>query len=154
MVDDTLDPRTVESMKKFSEYSDASNKNMVQLRDQMREFNKTMNLAHVRTKDLRESLRQMQNLEAVDGVSKTLQQSKDKQLPLQQEKVDSPAKREAAVSAMTQNVTIQTLKIDVSGVTDRSDKKALAKDISELVAKELRTKMGGAFKNSGVNRGV
>ena len=49
------------------------------------------------------------------------------------------------------NVTVN-LRIDVSGVTDRSDKRALAKEISEMVTKEVRSKLGGSLTQSGFNR--
>ena len=49
------------------------------------------------------------------------------------------------------NVTVN-LKIDVSGVTDKTDKQKLAKEISTMVTKELRSKMGGSLTQSGFNR--
>ena len=68
MVDENIDPRTVDSVKKFSEYSEAAHKNMEGLRKQIREFNKVMNVSHTRTRDLRESLRQMQSIEPMRNV--------------------------------------------------------------------------------------
>ena len=49
------------------------------------------------------------------------------------------------------NVTVN-LRIDVSGVTDKSDKRQLAKEISTMVMKEMRSKMGGPLNTSGFNR--
>jgi hypothetical protein len=44
------------------------------------------------------------------------------------------------------------LRIDVSGVTDKSDKRQLAREISTMVMKEMRSKMGGPLNTSGFNR--
>jgi hypothetical protein len=49
------------------------------------------------------------------------------------------------------NVTVN-LKIDVSGVTDKTDKRALAKEISAMVTKELKSKIGGSLTQSGFSR--
>ena len=49
------------------------------------------------------------------------------------------------------NVTVN-LKIDVSGVTDKTDKRTLAKEISAMVSKELKSKIGGSLAQSGFNR--
>ena len=49
------------------------------------------------------------------------------------------------------NITVN-LNIDVSGVTDKTDKRALAREIGAMVTKELRTKMGGSLTQSGFNR--
>ena len=57
----------------------------------------------------------------------------------------------ATQAASSPDVTVN-LRIDVSGVTDKTDKKALAKEISNMVTKELRSKMGGSLTQSGFNR--
>ena len=49
------------------------------------------------------------------------------------------------------NVTVN-LRIDVSGVTDKTDKRQLAKEISAMVMKEVRAKMGGPLNTSGFSR--
>ena len=49
------------------------------------------------------------------------------------------------------NVTVN-LKIDVSGVTDKTDKRTLAKEISAMVTKELKSKIGGSLAQSGFSR--
>jgi hypothetical protein len=154
MVDENIDPRTVDSVKKFSEYSEAAHKNMEGLRKQIREFNKVMNVSHTRTRDLRESLRQMQNIEPMRNVQSALEESRMEAMrPSQQPDPVAPT-RPATPTDTNHNVNISTLKIDVSGVTDRSDKQKLAKELSAMVSKELRTKMGGSRQNSGMNRGI
>lgn len=62
-------------------------------------------------------------------------------------------RREEAKS-MTSTVNIQTLRIDVSGVTDKTDKRRLAEDISKMVSTELKRKMGGPMSNTGYDRGA
>ena len=54
----------------------------------------------------------------------------------------------------TNKVDIGTIRIDVSGVTDKTDKQKLAEDISARVTKSLQSKMGGPLSTGGYNRGM
>ncbi len=136
-MDGNIDPRSVEAMEKFREYSKGAKDNMQALQQQMDRFTKSMAMTKAETRDLTESLRTMGNTPA-----------------LQQTAGASPvgaAAGAAAAASSTTNVTVN-LKIDVSGVTDKTDKKALAKEIGAMVTKELRAKMGGSLTQSGFNR--
>jgi len=136
-MDGNIDPRSVEAMEKFREYSKGAKDNMEALQRQMDRFTKSMAMTKAETRDLTESLRTMGNTPA-----------------LQQTAGVSPvgaATGAAAAASSTTNVTVN-LKIDVSGVTDKTDKRALAREIGAMVSKELRTKMGGSMTQSGFNR--
>ncbi len=156
MVDEKIDTGTMESMKRFSEFSEKSRNNMRSLREEIQEFNKVMNAAHSTTDTLRESLRQMSNIQPAETLTETLEANRTNATTNARiANTPTPAQPQAAEPVgMSQNVTINTLRIDVSGVTDRSDKRALAREISEMVTKELRAKMGGPLSTSGLNRGV
>lgn len=154
MVDENLDPRTVDSMRRFAEYSDDSTKNIMRLRDELSGFNRTMNVSHTRTRDLREALRQMQSIEPMRNVQSVLEEAQQTAMPLpQQADALSPNQQGGSVE-QNQNVNIGAIKIDVSGITDRSDKKKLAEELGAMVSKQLRSKMGGSLQNSGINRGI
>ena len=110
-----------------------------------------------RVYDLRESLRQMGGIEPFKQMEESI---KEVQTGLEQtmNRTQSPVNntnREpinpAAQVNSAPDVTVN-LRIDVSGVTDKTDKKALAKEISNMVTKELRSKMGGSLTQSGFNR--
>ena len=156
MVDEKIDTGTMESMKRFSEFSEKSRNNMRSLREEIQEFNKVMNAAHSTTDGLRESLRQMSNVQPAQPITEALEAERTTATTNARiANTPTPAQSQPAESVgMSQNVTINTLRIDVSGVTDRSDKRALAREISEMVTKELRAKMGGPLSTSGLNRGV
>jgi hypothetical protein len=156
MVDEKIDTGTMESMKRFSEFSEKSRNNMRSLREEIQEFNKVMNAAHSTTDSLRESLRQMSNVQPAQPITEALEAERTTATTNARiANAPTPAQSQAAEPVgMSQNVTINTLRIDVSGVTDRSDKRALAREISEMVTKELRAKMGGPLSTSGLNRGV
>ena len=156
MVDEKIDTGTMESMKRFSEFSEKSRNNMRSLREEIQEFNKVMNAAHSTTDSLRESLRQMSNVQPAQPITEALEAERTTATTnARVANTPTPAQSQAAEPVgMSQNVTINTLRIDVSGVTDRSDKRALAREISEMVTKELRAKMGGPLSTSGLNRGV
>jgi|TARA_R100000482_G_scaffold60741_1_gene22242 hypothetical protein len=153
-MDENLDPRTVDSMRRFAEYSDDSTKNMTRLRDELSGFNRIMNVSHTRTRDLREALRQMQSIEPMRNVQGVLEEAQQTAFrPPQQ--IDRPMQTQPAGSVeQNQNVNIGAIKIDVSGITDRSDKKKLAEELGAMVSKQLRSKMGGSLQNSGVSRGI
>lgn len=134
MVDENIDPRTVESMKKFSDYSKTAKENMQALQQQMDKFTKSMAMTKSNTVDLTKSLKDMSNTQ-----------------PMQQAVNDTAIPTGGATSSQQNNVTVN-LKIDVSGVTDKTDKRALAKEISAMVSKELKSKIGGSLTQSGFNR--
>jgi len=134
VVDENIDPRTVESMKKFSDYSKTAKENMQALQQQMDKFTKSMAMTKSNTVDLTKSLKDMSNTQ-----------------PMQQAVNDTVIPTGGTTSSQQNNVTVN-LKIDVSGVTDKADKKALAKEISTMVAKELKSKIGGSLSQSGFNR--
>jgi len=134
VVDENIDPRTVESMKKFSDYSKTAKENMQALQQQMDKFTKSMAMTKSNTVDLTKSLKDM---------SKTQ--------PMQQVTGDTAIPTATGGASQETNVTVN-LKIDVSGVTDKTDKRALAKEISAMVTKELKSKIGGSLTQSGFNR--
>jgi hypothetical protein len=134
MVDDNIDPRTVESMKNFSEYSKTAKENMQALQQQMDKFTKSMAMTKTNTIDLTKSLRDMSKTE-----------------PMQQSIGETASPVAGGGVNQETNVTVN-LKIDVSGVTDKTDKRTLAKEISAMVTKELKSKIGGSLTQSGFNR--
>jgi|TARA_A100000172_G_scaffold23213_2_gene13349 hypothetical protein len=154
MVDENLDPRTVDSMRRFAEYSDDSTKNMNRLRDELSGFNRIMNVSHTRTRDLREALRQMQSIEPMRNVQGVLEEAQQTAFRPPQQTDALPQNQPAGSVEQNQNVNIGAIKIDVSGITDRSDKKKLAEELGAMVSKQLRSKMGGSLQNSGVSRGI
>ena len=153
-MDENLDPRTVDSMRRFAEYSDDSTKNMMRLRDELSGFNRIMNVSHTRTRDLREALRQMQSIEPMRNVQGVLEEAQQTAIQPPQQTDASPQNQSAGSVEQSQNVSIGAIKIDVSGITDRSDKKKLAEELGAMVSKQLRSKMGGSLQNSGVSRGI
>ena len=134
MVDENIDPRTVESMKKFSDYSKTAKENMQALQQQMDKFTKSMAMTKSNTVDLTKSLKDMSNTQ-----------------PIQQAVGETTIPTGGGGVNQETNVTVN-LKIDVSGVTDKTDKRALAKEISAMVSKELKAKIGGSLTQSGFNR--
>ena len=139
MVDGDIDPRTVEAMDKFKQYSQEASQNMRTLQQHMDKFTNSMAMTKSHTTDLRESLRQT-------GATQPFQQIMTQQ---------SVTERRVAGGAQSPeeqgNVTVN-LRIDVSGVTDKTDKRQLAKEISAMVMKEVRAKMGGPLNTSGFSR--
>jgi hypothetical protein len=121
-------------MKKFSDYSKTAKENMQALQQQMDKFTKSMAMTKSNTVDLTKSLKDMSNTQ-----------------PMQQAVNDTAIPTGGATSSQQNNVTVN-LKIDVSGVTDKTDKRALAKEISAMVSKELKSKIGGSLTQSGFNR--
>jgi|TARA_R100000482_G_C5124393_1_gene147766 hypothetical protein len=136
MIDGEIDPRSVEAMDKFKKYAKEAGENMKSLQMQMDKFSKSMEMTKVNSTDLTASLKNM-----------------EKSQPFQQ-MMESPVQQGQLAGGgggQTNNVTVN-LKIDVSGVTDKTDKQKLAKEISTMVTKELRSKIGGSFTQSGFNR--
>ena len=137
MVDGDIDPKSVEAMENFKKYTQEAQQNMKALQTQMDKFTNSMSMTKVHSNDLRESLRQTSK---TDGFKQITNPSTERK-PI----------GGAAAQESQANVTIN-LKIDVSGVTDRTDKRALAKEISAMVQKELRSKVGGPLNQSGFSR--
>tara|TARA_R100000149_G_C5856099_1_gene123347 strand:- start:577 stop:1056 length:480 start_codon:yes stop_codon:yes gene_type:complete len=157
MVDGNIDPRSVEAMEKFKNYSEEAQKNMQTLQQQMDKFTNSMSMTKSNSTDLTEVLRNMGNLqpfqqmeESIKEVQSGLEQTMNRaQQPMARPTIDRAAG--AAPDTNQNNVTVN-LRIDVSGVTDKTDKKSLAKEISAMVTKELRTRLGGSMTQSGFNR--
>ena len=137
MVDGNIDPRSVEAMENFKDYTEEAQKNMKALQEQMDKFTNSMAMTKMHSNDLRESLRQTSR---TDGFSELTSPSTERAQAGGASPQESPG-----------DVTVN-LRIDVSGVTDRSDKRALAKEISAMVQKELRSKIGGPLNQSGFSR--
>jgi len=137
MIDGDIDPRSVEAMEKFKKYSKEAGENMKALQQQMDKFSKSMEMTKVNSTDLTASLKNM-----------------EKSQPFQQMMTEptSQAQMTGGASGGSQSNVTVNLRIDVSGVTDKSDKQKLAKEISTMVTKELRSKMGGSLTQSGFNR--
>mgnify|MGYP003657818021 CR=1 FL=1 len=139
MIDGNIDPRSVEAMDKFKKYSKEAGENMKALQQQMDKFSKSMEMTKVNSTDLTASLK---NMEKSQPFQKMMGE------PASQTQMAGGA---GAGAGPQSNVTVN-LKIDVSGVTDKTDKQKLAKEISTMVTKELRSKMGGSLTQSGFNR--
>lgn len=137
MIDGDIDPRSVEAMEKFKKYSKEAGENMKALQAQMDKFSKSMEMTKVNSTDLTASLKNMEK-------SQPFQQMMEG--PVQQGQLAG-----GGGGSQSNNVTVN-LRIDVSGVTDKTDKQKLAKEISTMVTKELRSKMGGSLTQSGFNR--
>lgn len=137
MVEENIDPRSVEAMEKFSKYSKEAKENMQALQQQMDKFTKSMEMTKVHSTDLTASLKNVEKTQSFQQMANE---------PI------SPTQMTGGVGAGQQNNVTVNLRIDVSGVTDKTDKKALAKEISTMVTKELRTKLGGSMTQSGFNR--
>lgn len=134
---DQIDPRTVEAMKVFRNEAERANSVFQQLQKSMGQFNKDMDMVNVRTTDFSKNWKEAGRVESAQI---------------------TPTKPKGGATSATEptptRVEIGTIRIDVSGVTDKTDKQKLAEDISKRVARELKAKMGGSFSNSGYNRGV
>ena len=63
MVDGNIDPRSVEAMEKFKNYSEEAQKNMQTLQQQMDKFTNSMSMTKSNSTDLTEVLRNMGNLQ-------------------------------------------------------------------------------------------
>ena len=157
MVDGNIDPRSVEAMEKFKEYSKSAKDSMQALQQQMDKFTNSMSMTKSNTKDLTESLRNLSNLEPfhqIEDSIKEVQTGLEQTMNLTQAPATGVNREPIATAGQATSapdITVN-LRIDVSGVTDKSDKKALAKEISNMVTKELRSKMGGSLTQSGFNR--
>ena len=157
MVDGEIDPRSVEAMEKFKNYSKEAQQNMQSLQQQMDKFTNSMSMTKGHTQDLTEALRNIGNTQPFQQMEESI---KEVQSGLEQtmSRTQSPVNNmnREPINTATQatsapDITVN-LRIDVSGVTDKTDKKTLAKEISNMVTKELRSKMGGSLTQSGFNR--
>ena len=137
MIDGDIDPRSVEAMEKFRKYSKEAGENMKALQAQMDKCSQCMEMTKVNSTDLTASLKNMEK-------SQPFQQMMEG--PVQQGQIAG-----GGGGGQSNNITVN-LKIDVSGVTDKTDKQKLAKEIGTMVTKELRSKMGGSLTQSGFNR--
>ena len=158
MVNGEIDPRSVDAMENFKKYSEDAQKNMKALQTQMDKFTNSMSMTKAHSTDLRESLRQMGGIEPFKQMEESIkgvQEGLEKTMVARQAPMSAPAERRPLGGVANQeeqgNVTVN-LRIDVSGVTDRTDKKSLAKEISAMVTKELRSKIGGPLSSSGFSR--
>ena len=158
MVDGEIDPRSVDAMENFKKYSKEAEQNMKALQTQMDKFTDSMSMTKVHSTDLRESLRQMGGLEpfkkmeeSIKGVQEGLEKTKTSRQTPSVGTAERRLPTKAGVQEEQSNVTVN-LRIDVSGVTDRTDKRTLAKEISAMVTKELRSKVGGPLNQSGFTR--
>ena len=132
-----IDPRSIEAMKMFRTELERADETFKKLERKMGKFSKDMGVAKSRTTDFSRSMREMSRAEAQPATPTT--RSREKQMPV----AEQPAQR----------VEIGTIRIDVSGVTDKTDKDKLARDISQRVARDLKSKMGGPLSSGGYNRG-
>ena len=137
MVDGNIDPRSVEAMENFKDYTEEAQKNMKALQEQMDKFTNAMAMTKAHSNDLRESLRQTSRTEGFSHLTSP--------------SIEAAQAGGGAAQETPGDITVN-LRIDVSGVTDRSDKRALAKEISAMVQRELRSKMGGPLNQSGFSR--
>ena len=132
-----IDPRSIEAMKMFRTELERADETFKKLERKMGKFSKDMGVAKSRTTDFSRSMREMSRAEAQPATPTT--RSPEKQAPMAEQ--------------AAQRVEIGTSRIDVSGVTDKTDKEKLARDISQRVSRELKSKMGGPLSSSGYNRG-
>lgn len=157
MVDGNIDPKSVEAMENFKRYAEESQQSMKTLQQTMDKFTASMAMTKTHTTDLRESLRQMgaaepfkQMEDSIKEVQTGLEKTKTRNQNPTAQRVDE--RRAAPVDNQEGSNLTVNLRIDVSGVTDKTDKRKLAKEISAMVTQELRSKMGGPTVNSGFSR--
>ena len=175
-MDERIDPRSMEAMKTFGSSLEDADDKFKSLERRMTKFNRDMDTVRARTTDFSQSWKDMSKVDAfkdatksidefqnsLEGVKRVQQEAGPPQMgQLQPRPVEpratpaqpmgGPMQRTEAESV--NRVDIGTIRIDVSGVTDKTDKEKLAKDISNRVAKELRSKMGGPMSSGGYNRG-
>lgn len=157
MVDEQLDPKTVEAMKTFRMEADSANEIFRKLERHMGNFTRKMNMANVRTMDFADSWKAVGKVDALASANKSLDAFQKKVAEVQKIDVNTADKAKAVTpttEATTNRVDIGTIRIDVSGVTDKTDKQKLAEDISARVSRSLQSKMGGPLSTGGYNRGM
>jgi len=176
-MDEKIDPRSVEAMKTFRMEVEKAQDKFKLLEQRMGTFNRDMDTVRVATSDFTKGWKEMGKTDAFKDASKSLdefhnnlkevkklqKETNPPQINNQQSRATQTRTTEAPTNNIAQQrsaqettnrVEIGTIKIDVSGVTDRTDKEKLAKDISRMVAKELKSKMGGPLSSGGYNRGA
>ena len=168
-MDEKIDPRSVEAMKTFRMEVEKAQDKFKLLEQRMGTFNRDMDTVRVATSDFTKGWKEMGKTDAFKDASKSLdefhnnlkevkklqKETNPPQINNQQSRATQTRTTEAPTNNIAQQRSAQeTTKIDVSGVTDRTDKEKLAKDISRMVAKELKSKMGGPLSSGGYNRGA
>jgi hypothetical protein len=160
MADTSIDPKTVEAMKIFRMETDKVNDKFKKLEQHMSKFSRDINMANVRTVDFAKSWKAMSKIDAFADANKSLSQMNQgmKEFHAVRKKGGearpAPAPTETAQPEQGSKVEIGTLRIDVSGVTDKTDKEKLARDISQRVTRTLKTQTGGPVSSGGYNRGL
>ena len=164
-------------MKTFGASLEDADDKFKSLERSMSQFNKDMDTIRARTADFGQSWKDMSKVDAFKDANQSIndfndnlqqaQRAQNETNPMQMgqnqaagmrdnttvnQTTPSPMERTAAENVS--KVEIGTIRIDVSGVTDRTDKERLAQEISRQVTKELKSKMGGPLSGGGYNRGV
>ncbi len=159
-MDEKIDPRSVEAMKTFRMEIENAQDKFKLLEKRMGNFNRDMDTVRARTSDFTKGFKEMGKTDAfkdanksLDGFHNSLKEVKKLQKETNTAQMGGQQSR-GMQSGTTNKVEIGTIKIDVSGVTDKTDKEKLAKDISKMVARELKSKMGGPLSSGGYNRGA
>ena len=152
MVDGDIDPRTVEAMKVFRMETENANEVFRKLERHMNSFTNRLNIANVRTVDFARGWKDMRDMQLELPDVNTGRAADIPERPTTKEA--TPGNTRARQELPVNRVDIGTIRIDVSGVTDKTDKQKLADEISQKVAKSLQSSMGGPLTNSGYNRGM
>jgi len=152
MVDGDIDPRTVEAMKVFRMETENANEVFRKLERHMNAFTNRLNIANVRTVDFARGWKDMRDIQLELPDVNTGRAADIPERPATKEA--TPGNTGARQELPVNRVDIGTIRIDVSGVTDKTDKQKLADEISQKVAKSLQSSMGGPLTNSGYNRGM
>ena len=153
MVDEIIDPRTVEAMKIFRMESENANEVFKKLERHMHRFTRNMNMANVKTVDFAKNWKDVGKNMKVELPNMGEANSQGFKSPSQTKEASAKNERREN-KVLTSKVEIGTIRIDVGGVTDKTDKQKLADDISKKVAKSLQSSMGGPLSNRGYNRGM
>ena len=153
-MEEKIDPRSVDAMKSFAASLEEADNKFKSLERRMSKFNTDMDTIRARTSDFGQSMKEMTRVESFET-------SPQMNATQPNSAIATPAPVSPAGNTMARSPTdfvskveIGTIRIDVSGVTDKTDKEKLARDISNRVAKELKSKMGGPMSSGGYNRGV
>mgnify|MGYP003140713828 CR=1 FL=1 len=153
-MEEKIDPRSVDAMKSFAASLEEADNKFKSLERRMSKFNTDMDTIRARTSDFGQSMKEMTRVESFETSPQmnAAQASSATATPAPVAPASNPMAR--GPSDSVSKVEIGTIRIDVSGVTDKTDKEKLARDISNRVAKELKSKMGGPMSSGGYNRGV
>lgn len=153
-MEEKIDPRSVDAMKSFAASLEEADNKFKSLERRMSKFNTDMDTIRARTSDFGQSMKEMTRVESFETSPQmnATQASSTTATPAPVAPAGNTMARSPTDSVS--KVEIGTIRIDVSGVTDKTDKEKLARDISNRVAKELKSKMGGPMSSGGYNRGV